>query len=398
MPAPFVRPTRTNFLRHPGPDPGSSFTFLSLHPGRNGRGAACPASRFWIHGHYFGTRAFSYTPIFCLIPAGHAESHARPAPPIPVICDCCRARGLSGEDPFAAFGALLDFDPVPRYSKRADGWDAEVQRAYIAALSLTGNDRAACRAVGKSAYGVTQLLEHEGGEGFRAAREEALAMAADERSRRLAEGLRTVAAEQADWRPPEAPWARAATRNPSPKLAPKKKERMTYEQKEEILTTFLHRYLIKLRQERQARLEGKVIAADFYLRQICWIEAAMDLFSGSEGVGNLLLRYRHKGQHLIDIVETPYASLLNKVRRIHWAEAGEPPRPEHPPRRYLQEHGGFSTEPLEFYSSGPPEFQEEQKRAFEERHARDAEELVRWEAQALKDAEAWRKRLEEGEE
>jgi hypothetical protein len=55
--------------------------------------------------------------------------------PLPVICDRCRAEGLAGEDPFEAFGALLDFDPVPRRAHRADGWDAEVQRAYIAALS-----------------------------------------------------------------------------------------------------------------------------------------------------------------------------------------------------------------------------------------------------------------------
>jgi hypothetical protein len=34
--------------------------------------------------------------------------------PIFVVCDRCRAEGHSGEDPFQAFGALLDFDPVPR--------------------------------------------------------------------------------------------------------------------------------------------------------------------------------------------------------------------------------------------------------------------------------------------
>src|SRR3954462_12800768 len=88
------------------------------------------------------------------------------------------------------------FRPRPAPHNRADGWDSEVQRAYIAALSLTGADRSACRAVGKSAFGVTQLIAHEGSESFCAAREEALAMAADERSRRLAEGLRAVAAEK----------------------------------------------------------------------------------------------------------------------------------------------------------------------------------------------------------
>src|SRR3954452_22843882 len=136
--------------------------------------------------------------------------------PIPVLCDRCAASGLAGEDPFEAFGALLDFEPVPRRAKRADGWDAEVQRAFIAALSLTGSDRAACRAVGRPPYGVTQLLAHEGGDGFRAAYDEAMAMAADERSRRLAEGLRAVAAERSGWAPPDPPWSRAASRAPEP--------------------------------------------------------------------------------------------------------------------------------------------------------------------------------------
>jgi hypothetical protein len=135
---------------------------------------------------------------------------------IPVLCDRCRAEGRAGEDPFAAFGALLDFDPVPRRTNRADGWDSEVQRAYIAALSLTGSDRAACRAVGRSAFGVTQLLAHEGSESFAAAREEALAIAADARRLRLAEGVRAVAAEQAGWRPPDPPWSRTCRERSAP--------------------------------------------------------------------------------------------------------------------------------------------------------------------------------------
>ena len=119
-----------------------------------------------------------------------APSPRAPAPaPIPVVCDRCRAEGLSGADPFAAFGALLDFDPVPRRKTRPDGWDHECQRAFIAALSLTGSVRAACRAVGKSAFGAERLREAEGGESFAAAWEEAEAIAGDERSRRLAEGV-----------------------------------------------------------------------------------------------------------------------------------------------------------------------------------------------------------------
>ena len=60
---------------------------------------------------------------------------------IPVICDRCRTAGFSGEGDFSHLGDLLDFTPVPRKTKRSDGWTAERQRAFIAALSATGSKR-----------------------------------------------------------------------------------------------------------------------------------------------------------------------------------------------------------------------------------------------------------------
>jgi len=48
---------------------------------------------------------------------------------IPVICDRCRATGVSGEADFSHLGDLLEFDPVPRKTQRADGWTPERQRA-----------------------------------------------------------------------------------------------------------------------------------------------------------------------------------------------------------------------------------------------------------------------------
>lgn len=303
-----------------------------------------------------------------------------------VICDRCRAEGQAGADPFAAFGALLDFDPVPRRAVRADGWDAEVQRAYIAALSLTGSDRAACRAVGRSAFGVTQLLAHEGSAGFKAAREAALAMAADERSRRLAEGVRAVAAEQAGWRPPDPPWAAAASRRstpPPPPPAPDEAE--SEEEAFAWLEQLVGKYAMKVGQERTARLAGKIVAADYYLRQLTWIEVAIDLI-GTGGV-NVLAEFRHRDHHLIAIAETPFSRLLDEARRIKWAELGAPPRPEHPPRRYLVQHDGYATEPNEYTGGGRPGTDEEQLAAFKEQHRRDAEAQIAWEAEALEDYE-----------
>jgi hypothetical protein len=330
--------------------------------------------------------------------------------PIPVICDRCRAEGQSGEDPFAAFGALLDFEPVPRRAVRADGWDAEVQRAYIAALSLTGSDRAACRAVGRSAFGVTQLIAHEGSESFRAAREEALAIAGDERSRRLAEGLRTVAAEQSGWRPPDPPWSRAASRQtplpsgergnrgregegllfaPEPELEDGELTPEAEQVRIDLLRVLSTRYLYKLEAERRCRLEGRIAEADFYIRQVTALEVSLDVVSGN--AMELLKQARLGGHGLLQIAETTLSRILDEARARHFENCGDPPRPD-PPRHLFVEHDGYATEPLEVTWGGLEQSHDEQTQAFEDQHKRDAEAQVAWEAEARRDYEERRER------
>ncbi|HEY0111581.1 MAG TPA: hypothetical protein VGB59_00360 [Allosphingosinicella sp.] len=314
--------------------------------------------------------------------------------PIPVICDRCRSEGLSGDDPFEAFGALLDFDPVPRRTSRADGWTEEVQRAFIAALSLTGSARQAARAVGKAQFGVDQLLNCPGSEGFRAAHEEAMAIAGDERSRRLREGLRSVAAEQSGWRPADPPWAKAASRS-APLLAPPAasgpEELSEAEQAEverlrrELLGVFLHKYALKLQSERRCRVEGRIAEADFYIRQVTMLEVALDVVSGD---GMMLLKeVRLQGFDLLAIAETEMSLHLDQTRRAHWEACGDPPRPEYPPRHLLVERDGFATEPLDAPRSAIPDTKEEARRRREEQYARDAEAQVEWEAEARRDYE-----------
>jgi len=324
-----------------------------------------------------------------------------PARPIPVICDRCRAEGCSGADPFAAFGDLLDFDPVPRRNARADGWDAEVQRAYIAALSLTGSDRAACRAVGKSAFGVTQLLAHPDSASFAAARDEALAIAADERSRRLAEGLQAIAAEQAGWRPADPPWSRGARGPGRPPAAPAlpgpaRREagagRTEAEEEEDVqalrerFERLVNLYLIKVESEREARLAGRIVAADFYLRQLTCMEVMVDLADVRGGFRALEEARRH-GLHPVEIAETPFSRILGIARREKWAELGEPPRPEHPPRRYLVPHGEVMIEPRESIDGRAPGTFREKEAARDERYRADARAQLEWEAQARRDYE-----------
>ena len=304
-------------------------------------------------------------------------------PPIPVICDRCRAEGFGNAEEFADFGDLLDFEPVPR-RQRADGWTPEVQRAFIAALAATGSDRQAARAVGKAQYGVDQLKKAKGNEGFMAAHARALAMAADEKNRRLAAGVHAVAAPAAHWRPPDPAWAHAATRGHRPPArAPEPaEEEQSEEKKLAWLGEIVRKYLLKVRQEREARLAGRIVEADFYVRQLTFIELSLDLLSTD---GFAALRNFHHGDHsIIDIAETPFSRILGEARRAAWAQRGEPPRPEHPPRRYLVDHGRFSTEPLEFIQGSPPEDREAQQAAFDERHRRDAQAQLAWEAEAFR--------------
>ena len=130
----------------------------------------------------------------------------RPAAPesgtIPVICDRCRQSGLAGDADFSHLGDLLEFEPVPRKTKRADGWSPERQRAFIAALSATGSKRQAAQAIGMAAFGVDQMLKSEGSDGFKAAFDRAMAIADRNGSMKIAQGVADAAARNAEMTPP----------------------------------------------------------------------------------------------------------------------------------------------------------------------------------------------------
>lgn len=69
---------------------------------------------------------------------------------------------------------LTRFAPVPRRCNRHDGWTAERQRGFIAALADTGSVRAAAHAVNMTPEGAYQLRRHPEGREFRKAWEAAL--------------------------------------------------------------------------------------------------------------------------------------------------------------------------------------------------------------------------------
>ena len=121
---------------------------------------------------------------------------------IPVICDRCRATGIAGESDFSHLGDLLEFDPVPRKTRRADGWTPEKQRAFIAAVSATGSKRQAAQAVGMAPFGIDRMLKSDGNESFKAAFERAMAIAAQNGSMKIAQGVADAAARNAQLTPP----------------------------------------------------------------------------------------------------------------------------------------------------------------------------------------------------
>lgn len=121
---------------------------------------------------------------------------------IPVICDRCRSTGISGEADFSHLGDLLEFEPVPRKHDRVDGWNAERQRAFIAALAATGSKRRAAMSIGMATFGVDQLLKARGNEGFRLAYDRAMAIAKANGSMKIASGIADAAARQAQLTPP----------------------------------------------------------------------------------------------------------------------------------------------------------------------------------------------------
>jgi hypothetical protein len=121
---------------------------------------------------------------------------------IPVICDRCRATGISGEADFSHLGDLLDFEPVPRKTERVDGWHADRQRAFIAALSATGSKRRAAQSIGMAAFGIDQILKVPGNHSFKAAYERAMAIAKQNGSMKIARGIADAAARNAQMTPP----------------------------------------------------------------------------------------------------------------------------------------------------------------------------------------------------
>lgn len=120
-------------------------------------------------------------------------------PAIPVICDACRAQGSAGEGGFSGIADILAFEPVPRRTQ-VNNWTAELQRAFIAALAITGSARRAGKAIGRHEYGAEKLRKARGGKSFSQAWDAALDIYREREMARLGDQmgeLSNVSLEQA---------------------------------------------------------------------------------------------------------------------------------------------------------------------------------------------------------
>ena len=315
---------------------------------------------------------------------------------IPVICDRCRSLGFSGDGDFSHLGDLLDFTPVPRKKERVDGWSAERQRAFIAALSATGSKRRAAQSIGMAAFGVDQMLKSPGNESFKAAFDRAMAIARTNGSMKLAAGVADAAARNAQMAGPSA----LRGQEPMPEPA------MSEDRKWDLLESIGTKFMKKVAAERHARLAGEIVAADFYLRQITFIEVMFDLTASRLGFDphEVLGELRRAGHRPHDIATTPFADWLDKSRRQWWASEGEPERPRHPDVRFLQHHRssdgecsttvderayGATTTPARGYTReqwAEMTF-DDQRDARQRQFDADAQEQREWEAKARADFE-----------
>ena len=276
-------------------------------------------------------------------------------------------------DPDPEIAALLDFTPVHRRIRRHDGWPPGVQRAFIAHLARMGSAEHAAYAVGRSAAGAWKLRGDGGGQSFADAWDGAI----DLWHRRNPDRSRRGGRARGAWaEPPE----------PDPEPDPEAEWN-------QLTEGILFPYMNKLAAERQARLGGRIVEADFLVRQLTWLEVTLDLAGLGPRVADLLMGLKLGDLEARRIAATPMSVLLGDLRRACWARWGEPERPAPAP---LGRHDGErSTGEIPHWEYDPAAGTHADWLAREERKARfHAEAQAAWEEKARADAEEWARSTE----
>lgn len=278
-------------------------------------------------------------------------------------------------DPDVQIEALLQFEPVARQTRRHDGWSPARQHGFIAALARLGDVDRAAHSVGRTASGAWKVRTSAEAEGFSDAWDAALDLFHARNPGLSRRGGRASPRWGAPPPPrPEAPpegWVDPAEHYLTP---------------QEFVDGILKRYWLKLGQERQARLEGRIVEADFYVRQLTWLEVALDLGGNAD---DLLKSLKRGGQDVMRIVATPMSTLLEKLRRAYWQEKGEVDRPPSSPLGRQGEGAAIGEAPPWEYRRERDGDEKEWRRREDEKAALRAEAQQAWEEKARADAEAW---------
>ncbi len=280
--------------------------------------------------------------------------------------------------------ALLDFEPVVRKTKRHDGWSPENQRGYIRGLGETGNIAEAAARVGRTLSGAYTVRGAHGAGEFADAWDRALALY--HRRNAPPPGAPAAAAARSPrlGRPGHPFRSRAMPRRPAPP-----ETEIDEAEREELFEAILEKYWRKLRAERESRLAGRIVEADFYVRQLTAIEIILDL----GGKAQPLLETLKRGDiPALQVVATPATVLLDRVRRAYWQELGEADRPP-PPALGQHDHAVSTGVPSHYRPDRDGDYADWCRRQDEAR-ARAAEAQAAWEEKARADAAVWRRRID----
>jgi hypothetical protein len=280
--------------------------------------------------------------------------------------------------------ALLQFAPVVRKCVRHDGWLPERQREFITALTILGHAEQAAIAVGGTMSGAYKLRGANGGEGFAKSWDSALALHLRRHPRPEPKGRPSRGEIESGVG--RKPWpANDTGPSPSEFESPEAEARA----EDELFEKIVRKYWLKVQAERKARLEGRIVAADYYVRQLTYIEIVLEAGGHAH---ELLKDLKLGGRWVGDIVATPMSLLLDHARRLAWKEGGEPERPPLPP---LGDHDDRTAigEPSnsQYRADRDGDFRAWEARQAE-RVAVAAEAQRAWEEKARAEAEAWAKR------
>ena len=314
--------------------------------------------------------------------------------------------------PDGAPADLTAFAPVPR-KYRYDGWTAQRQRDFVAALAATGSVTAAARQINMSTFGAYYLRRQPGAEGFRAAWAAALASGlqrlTDIAIDRAIDGVPVPVFHKGEQvgekrryndrllmfvmkhhlpalydpapiprgtRHPETVAREAAENCPVCKARTEARpdEDAAVTADREWLRNVLVDYEHKVKAERRDRLAGRYVAADFTLRQLTHIELILD--HGGFGMEMLALLTEAKDANgdTEQLFASTMSAELDTLRRQIWEAAEEPRRPPLTFPRVL---------PSSAMSGGST--MKARRRAQEEAEATIAAAQAKWEAAATEE-------------